>query len=126
MAGYANRIVRLTFPELTEPDESELFIVIKNPRTLPPEQLMADDVALDAQGNPTDPKRAIQRTKEVIAPLILAWRMYDATVIELDDDGKPKSQPPLPMPATPELVGKLPTEAIVELNRIIAEAVNPR
>lgn len=125
MAGYANRVVRIAFPDLTEEGEPELFITIKNPKVLPPEELMASDIEVDADGLPTDQKLAVQRSKEIVASLVLAWRMYDATGFGLDEEGNPKDQLPLPLPATPELVGKLPTEAIQKINQTITESINP-
>ncbi|MGH7743621.1 MAG: hypothetical protein ACREQ5_02195, partial [Candidatus Dormibacteria bacterium] len=112
-------------PDLTEEGEPELFITIKNPKVLPPEELMASDIEVDADGLPTDQKLAVQRSKEIVASLVLAWRMYDATGFGLDEEGNPKDQLPLPLPATPELVGKLPTEAIQKINQTITESINP-
>lgn len=126
MAGYANRVVRIEFPDLTENGQPLLFISIKNPRVLPPEELIAEDVTVDETGRPTDPKLAAQRSREILARLIVGWRMYDATDFKVDaETGEPLDQSPLPMPATPELVAKLPSKALIELNQELTAAVNP-
>lgn len=126
MPGYANRVVRIPFPDLTEKGEPELFITIKNPKTLPPDELMAGDIAVHPDGTPVDMAAATQRSRELIAGLVLAWRMYDGKDFQLDAEGNPADQVPLPLPATPELVAKLPTRAIMALNDAISEAVSPK
>lgn len=126
MAGYANRVMRLGFPQLTEEGQPELFITIRNPRVVPPDDLAAYDIQVDANGMPTDAQKATERSAQIIARLIVAWRMYDATEWGVDEAGELLDQKPLPLPATPDLVRKLPAEAMMELNRAIQDAVNPR
>lgn len=127
MAGYANRVVRLAFPHLTEDGQPELFITIKNPKVMPPHELTAFDIDLDpVTGAPKDPALAAQRSTEIIARLVIAWRMYDATDWALDEDGNLVDQHPLPLPATPDLVRRLPSDAFVEITRVLQEAMNPR
>jgi len=126
MAGYANRVVRIGFPHLTEPDQPELFVTIKNPRVIPPDEFAVYDMELDANGVPVDKQKAAERTAEIIAKLVVAWRMYDASDFQVDENGEPLDQQPLGLPATPELVRRLPSAAIRELNQVIGEAMNPQ
>lgn len=106
MPGYANRLVTLTFPELTEPGDTTINVVMRNPKTVPAQDLMpasADD--------PSDQQAAFKAGLAVLAGLVIGWHVYDAT--DTADD-----QAPLPLPATPELVAKLPMEI---QNRMAAE-----
>lgn len=105
MAGYANRLVRLEFPELTEPGDTVIHVIMRNPRTVPGPELMADTP------DNASPQEAMVGGMAILAKLVKAWHVYDAT--SLDDE-----QPPLPLPATPELVAKLPSEI---QNRMAAE-----
>lgn len=128
MAGYANRVVRIAFPDLTEADTDELFVVIRNPKTMTVDELTPQDVALDpATGQPVDTDLAAQRSREIIARLVVAWRMYDASDFSVDPDtGIPTEQAPLPLPATAELVRRLPMAAIQAINDKISEAIAPK
>lgn len=56
---------------------------------------------------------------EMIARLIIGWRVYDATSTEED-------QPLLPLPATPALVGKLPQEILTRVMEEVGKANPPR
>ncbi|MBV6697435.1 hypothetical protein KV557_09895 [Kitasatospora aureofaciens] len=104
MAGYANRVIRLSFPELSEPGD-DIHIVMRNPKTVPAQELMAD-----TPENAT-PDEAFRAGLTVLARLVQAWHVYDATSTDIH-------QPPLPLPATAELVAKLPMEI---QNRMAAE-----
>lgn len=128
MAGYANRVVRIAFPDLTEPDTDELFVVIRNPKTMTVDELTPQDVAVDpATGLPVDTDLAAQRSREIIARLVVAWRMYDASDFSVDPDtGIPTEQSPLPLPATADLVRRLPMAAIQAINDKISEAISPK
>ena len=126
MAGYANRVVTLRFPDLTEEGDQELFVILRNPKTLPPDELVPQDLPVDADGRPIDQDLAAQRSREIIAKLIVGWRMYDATDFGVDlETSEPTDQHPLELPATADLVAKLPTAAIQAINETIVEAVNP-
>ncbi|MFE5582562.1 hypothetical protein [Kitasatospora sp. NPDC056531] len=105
MAGYANRVITLNFPELTEPGDEPIRVVMRNPKTVPAQALMADTP------NDATPEEAFQAGIAILAKLVIGWHVYDAT--SLDDD-----QPPLPLPATADLVAKLPMEI---QNRMAAE-----
>lgn len=105
MAGYANRIITLDFPELTEPGDEPIRVVIRNPKTMPAQELMAD--------TPDDAtaEQQFQAGIAILAKLVIGWHVYDAS--STDDD-----QPPLPLPATPDSVARLPMEI---QNRMAAE-----
>jgi len=106
MPGYANRIVTLTFPEFTEPGDTTINVVMRNPKTVPAQQLIGT-----TPDDPADQQAAFRAGLEVLAGLVVGWHVYDAT--DTADD-----QAPLPLPATPELVAKLPMEI---QNRMAAE-----
>lgn len=118
MGGYANRKITMEFPDLSE-DDDMVRVTIRNPRTLPPAELRPPDIELDAAGKPVDSEAAEQATYTAISKLISGWHVYDATS---DDD----DQPPLPLPATPELVAKLPMEIISKIAEAMTEAINPQ
>jgi hypothetical protein len=114
MSGYRNRTIHLAFEE--DEDGEPVYLKIRNPRTVPTDQLNARDVQLDAQGNPVDPAEAKLAGLEVLAGLIVDGRVFDASV-EADD------QPLLTLPLSPGDVGKLPLEI---QNRLITEVNNAR
>lgn len=102
MPGYANRTIMLDFPELSE-EGDKVHVIIRNPRTMPTAELKPNTtVTLGPDGQP-DEAAAEQAGYEVLARMVTAWHVYDAT--DTSDD-----QQPLPLPATPELVAKLPVE----------------
>lgn len=101
MAGYGNRTIMLTFPELSE-DGDNVHVIIRNPKLVPTQELMPDDVPTGPDGT-QDQKALMLAGMTVIARLVKVWHVYDAT--SLDDD-----QPTLGLPATAELVAKLPME----------------
>lgn len=127
MSGYSNRVVKISFADLTEANEPELYVVIRNPKTMPVDELTPDDVAVDpTTGQPVDRHLAEQRSREIIAKLVVGWRMYDAKDFAVDDEGSPLDQAPLPLPATADLVAKLPMAAVQAINEKILEAVAPK
>lgn len=117
MAGYANRSIKLDFPDLSEPGD-EIYIAIRNPRLIPPGELRGKDIPLDDKGVPVNPAEAEQAMYETLAKLVVSWHVYDAT--DLADE-----QALLTSPATPEAVAKLPTEIINRLAEEIQQAANP-
>jgi hypothetical protein len=117
MPGYRNRTTRLTFEDLSE-DGDLVYIVLRNPRTVPTDQLNPRDVDLDAQGRPLDPEDAKLAGYETIARLITDWHVYDASV-ESED------QPLLPLPAQPQDVGKLPLDIQSRIIQEVNRARNP-
>ncbi|MFJ6215002.1 hypothetical protein ACIQGZ_16950 [Streptomyces sp. NPDC092296] len=106
MPGYANRLIRLPFPDLSE-EGDDVHVIIRNPKTVPLHELNTRDVPKLPSGE-SDSDGIIRAMYEVIARIVVAWHVYDAT--STDDD-----QPPLPLPATEDLVAKLPKEIIDEI-----------
>lgn len=100
MAGYANRTVTLPFPELTEEGDTTVSVTMRNPKTVPLEDLLRDPAAEDS-GPP------LRTWYPVIARLLIGWHVYDGTAT--GDD-----QPLLAEP-TADNVAKLP--------RVILEAI---
>jgi hypothetical protein len=107
--GYANRTVLLDFPELSEPGD-KVHVVIRNPKMVPVPDLMPPD--LPARDGESETERDYRQGCAVLARLVVAWHVYDAT--DLNDD-----QALLPLPATADLVAKLP----MEIQSAMGEAV---
>jgi hypothetical protein len=126
MPGFANRVKTLIFPELTEDGERTLFVALRNPKTMPMEALVPQDIPRGPDGAVLDPAAAETRSREIVAKLVIGWRMYDATDFSIDDEGNPVDQALLPLPATPESVAKLPMVVIQQINTAIVEAINPQ
>jgi hypothetical protein len=96
MAGYANRKIMLDFPELSEPGD-KVHIIIRDPR-----MMSVNEITPDLPDNAENDRAAVTRaTFDVLARMVVAWHVYDAT--SLDDD-----QPLLDLPATGDTVAKLP------------------
>lgn len=114
ISGYRNRTIRLDFEE--DEDGGQVYLKIRNPRTVPTDQLNPRDVQLDAQGAAVDPAEAKLAGLEVLAGLIVEGRVFDASVEAAD-------QPLFTLPLSAEDVGKLPLEI---QNRLITEVNNAR
>lgn len=112
--GYDNRFKRIDFPELGD----GIFVTIRNPKTLPPKKLRPEGIALDASGNPKNEEEAEQAMYVVLAKLIQDWHVYDASSEEME-------QPLLPLPATADLVSRLPMDIINKIANELASAANP-
>ncbi|TQF04758.1 hypothetical protein E6W39_24195 [Kitasatospora acidiphila] len=108
MAGYGNRTILLDFPELSEPGD-RVHVIIRNPKTVPLQDLMPPQTP-----GQEDAQAQLRAGMSVIARLVQAWHVYDAT--SLADD-----QPLLPLPATPDLVAKLPMEIQNRISEEIAK-----
>ena len=110
MAGYANRVITLHFPELSE-EGDDVHVVMRNPKTLSENELKVEqreDMTAEQK------EEAIQAR---IASLIIGWHVYDTQ--DTGDD-----QRRLPLPATAELVGKhLPHPIINKIAESFAEAM---
>jgi hypothetical protein len=116
--GYVDRFITIRFDHLTgDAVNDPVWVVIRNPRLVPPSVLTADPVALGPDGMPVDQKAAELATYAVLARLIKDWRVYDASV-----DGISL----LPMPASPDLIARLPLEIINRLGAEVSRAANPR
>lgn len=112
MAGYANRTVMLDFPNLSE-EGDKVHVIMRNPRMMPTADLLPPELPqLDGE---SDTEHSYRQGCVVLARLVAAWHVYDAT--DLGDD-----QAPLPLPATPELVAKLPMEIQNAMTEVLKEA----
>lgn len=88
MAGYNNPYVLLTFPDLGD----DVSVLMRNPQLLSQSVLMPKDVAVDEHGRPLDPAEANASMYEVIARVLVAWKVYDASPtvpVEVTDDADP-------------------------------------
>lgn len=129
MTGYANRVITIPFPELSEDQETDpIRVTIRNPRLMSMGELQPKDVELDAEGNPVDQSAAQRESFAIMAKLIIGWRVYDPTApIELDENGEVVGdQPLLPQEFTADTVAKLPMAIINRIGTEMAEAVNPQ
>jgi len=121
MAGYADRLLTLDFPDLTPDGDPVIYIAIRNPRIVPMSVLQGDtDLAVNPEtGMPLDAKAAETAMHKTMATLIKDWHIFDG----MDESDTPE---PLPLPATADLVAKLPAEVINRIAKEIQEAVAPR
>jgi hypothetical protein len=115
MGRYANQLIRLDFPDLSE-DDDPIYVTIRNPKTVPSDTLMPkDDVPEGPDGKP-DSNAAISASYGVMAELVVDWHVYDALA--------PDDSPPLDLPVTPEKLRKLPFEILQriagEMNKVLA------
>lgn len=125
MAGYSNPVVHLAFPELSEPDDP-IWVSIRNPKLMGLTELQPKSAITDNEGKPLDNDEARKAMYEVYARLILGWRVYDPSSIEIDQEtGEYKGMTRLAHPATPELVAKLPISIITRLSEELRAALNP-
>lgn len=125
--GYANRLVHVDFTEeLAEPGDS-VWVTIRNPKHLTAAELRPREVALMPDGvTPVNMDDATNAMYETLAKLIVGWHVYDASDLTLNEDGTPTAQALLPVPATPELVAKLPVAIVKRLSEEVTNAVNPQ
>jgi hypothetical protein len=127
--GYANRIITIPFPELTDdPEGDPIRVTIRNPRLMAPQELIPKDAPVDAEGKPIDDEAGLRGTHEVMAKVIVGWRVYDATTEAIVDvNGNVTIEDVLlGLPATPELVAKLPLAIFERLGTELTEATNPQ
>lgn len=137
--GYANRVVKIDFPSLSDdPAADPIWVIIRNPRLMPSSELTSLTSAGndgyeqtdDGQTKVTDTSAAIGTMHRMIARLTVAARVYDATSAgEFDPEtGEPTGeQPRLPAPPwTPEIAAKLPQEIVGRISSEFTEAVNPQ
>jgi hypothetical protein len=102
--------------------------VLRNPRLEPTQALIPKDDLEVVDGQPTDAKAAMRSSYEVIAKLVIGWRVYDPTApVELDENLEPVGdQPLLAKEYTPENVAKLPAVILNTIADLIGEALNPQ
>jgi hypothetical protein len=114
MAGLKDRFITVTFPELTEEGEPELYVTFRNPKLVPLEWLRSR-LATGPDGRPLDEDAAMQESYERVARLITDLRMYDAEDVSED-------QALLTLPMTAEKVSHLPmmvnTRIMEEMGRV--------
>lgn len=127
MPGYANRVIHIPFPDLTDdPVNDPIWLSIRNPQYMSPQEMRPKDLAMNADGTPVDTAAAQDSMYEVYAKLILGWRVYDPRSISIDPEtGVEADMVRLPSPPTPELVAKLPMVIINKLSEVVKEAINP-
>ena len=135
MSGYTNRVTLLQFPDLGD----KVSVLMRNPRLLPPSEITPEDVAVDANGQPLDPQAANESMYKVMARLIVAWHVYDASTastpvdIDLDADNLDEQLKALESadqvrlgPITPENVAKLPVIVINRIGEEIGRVADPQ
>ena|SRR5215469_10874466 len=116
MGRYANPTIRFDFPDLSE-EGDPIYVVIRNPKRLPGEELIPRDVTLkDADGN-LDEEAVKAATFELLASLVTDWHVYDGAA---DDDSDP-----LPLPATAAAFRSLPFEIFDRVSDVLTGVVNP-
>jgi hypothetical protein len=138
MSGYANRVIKLTFDLSEDPASDPIWVVIRNPKLLPPQMFRnsgAAELEVDDAGKPKDANAAADTGAAMAGKLVIAWRVYDATTSpEYDpntgDEVPGTGQELLPAPSggngvAPELYAKLPSEIQIKIMQTIAEAINP-
>jgi hypothetical protein len=134
LSGYANKVIKLDFAELSEdPAADPIWVIIRNPRLMPQKELTsgADSGAYDDNGKIIDRAKAEIATDRLIAKLAVAARVYDATAEASYDpltgeplgDGGQDLLPPTPWP--PEVAAKLPAAIRLRIAEEFAEALNP-
>ncbi|MGW1071587.1 hypothetical protein [Streptomyces sp. NPDC002537] len=134
MSGYTNRVILLEFPQLGD----KVSVLLRNPVLLPPGELTPDDVATDADGKPVDPQAANAAMYKVMANLIVAWHVYDASAtgvpvtIDLDADDLTAQLAALEaaeqtrlVEVTPENVARLPMAIITRIGEEIGRVADP-
>ena len=153
MSGYAQSVIKIDFPGLSkDPERDPIWVVIKNPKLLPPKMLRpgreaqaAAEAIRAAEGSdgqpagavsPEDAETAQNGTYMMAGRLVIAWRVYDpASSPEIDPltgeevDGTGQSLLPSPQGgggASAEQFGGLPLEIQLAVMRKITEAVNPQ
>ncbi len=102
---------------------------MRNPKLVPIDEMRAgaDEITLNAAGEPADTGAATAAGYKILAKLIIGWHVYDATVVPvLNASGEDVSAPVLlpQAPVTVEMVAKLP---MAILNRLMEEmsSINP-
>lgn len=132
MGGYSKRVIRIDFPDLTDTPEDDIWVAIRNPRLVPPHELVPDDATpITADGQAADAKAATVAMHAMFARLIVGWRAYDAsTPIQLNAVGEDITpQTLLPHGSgdfNADNVSRLPMEIINAIGREVKEASNPQ
>jgi len=124
MAGYANRVIKKSFPELAE-DGDYIEVIIRNPKTVPLPRLMPPEAEalVGEDGAGVASASTVQKLGAmdgVLAGLVIGWHVYDATSDDEDD------QPLLPLPATADSVAKLPSVIKSWMVDEVGKAMSPK
>lgn len=142
MAGYHGKIITRQFDELSDGPDDKVWVTVRNPRTMSPDQLRpkrsgltkAVEAAVDAGFTPdaaaledAEVDEAMSAGNEVCSRLIIGWHVWDPTVpIVLNEDGEideSACQPRrLPSPPTPADVAKAPLEIHEWLGEVLSAA----
>lgn len=113
MPGYLNRFIDVDFSEYGD----GCYVRIHNPKIVPQSMLEPKKrLELDANNKPVDRDASVAASREVLAGLVKDWKIYDATCLE-------DEQPLLSLPATPEMIAKLPLSVFVQLQKIVNDAI---
>jgi hypothetical protein len=123
MGGYANRVITIHFEELSEPDD-DVYVVIRNPKTVALSKLNTDAVVTNPDGTVNE-AAAAAAGYATLAQLIIGGRLYDATVDGIDETGNPVTQPLLTYPLTADQAKRLPVQIINQVFTHIREAQTP-
>jgi hypothetical protein len=137
LAGYRDRIIRISFPGLTDDDNGDpVWVIIRNPSLMPADELRAyaDKIspaaitaAVNGDGTVTADQVSgtdMEAAYRMFARLIIAWRVYDASAVPMINEAGDVvgEQPLLPSPAAPDLIAKLPLEIINRLSEELGKA----
>lgn len=134
MSGYANRVIKIDFPDLSEDWETDpVWVIIRNPKLMPGDEIQSvysGNTGMDDTGKITDRKAASATGSKLIAKLVVAARVYDAAAPAAFDPltGELVSgdQPLMPLPPwTPEIAAKLPQEITIKISETFGAAINP-
>ena len=140
MPGYRDRVIKLDFPDLAE-DDDKIFVIIRNPRLLPPAEVASFssgssgfEAETGEDGAPkvkvADSGAAHETLHKMVARLVVAARVYDATEVgEFDPQtGEPTGEQPLlpPPPWDAAQAAKLPLPVLTRISQEFSEAVNPQ
>lgn len=150
--SYAKSVIKIDFPELSkDPGKDPIWVVIKNPKLLPPKMLRpsreaqaAAEAVREAQGEngeaagkvtPEDAETAEAGTHAMAGRLVIAWRVYDpASSPQINpltgEEVEGTGQQLLPSPsggngATAEQFAALPLEIQMGVLNKITDAINP-
>jgi hypothetical protein len=132
VSGYGQPVIRIDFSELSSGPEDPVWVIIRNPQLMTTDELTGGvDGAYDENGQVLDRGKATQAARIVMARIIVAARVYDATVIPSFDPltGEQVSDNAQLLPATPwtpEIVAKLPAAIIRKLAEAQTEALVPK
>jgi hypothetical protein len=77
--GYRDQTITIDCSDLGD----DCYITIRNPALMASEDLLPRTVPVDSDGRPKDPKKAMQAMREVLARLVIDWKVWDMDGNEL-------------------------------------------